>query len=149
MNTKSIFTTIGIIVIAGIIIVAVRGGDNSAGTAKVSDTLETKPMLQITDTKVGTGAEVVNGSKVSVHYTGTLENGTKFDSSRDSGTPFEFTVGIGKVIKGWDEGLIGMKVGGMRKLVIPADLAYGDQSPSPLIPAGSTLHFDVEVVGIK
>jgi peptidylprolyl isomerase len=104
--------------------------------------------LEVTDLTVGMGAEATNGKTVSVHYVGTLENGTKFDSSRDRGTPFEFTLGAGEVIKGWDQGVLGMKVGGKRKLVIPADLAYGNRAIGN-IPANSTLVFEVELLGIK
>jgi FKBP-type peptidyl-prolyl cis-trans isomerase len=110
----------------------------------------TKTMgLKIENDVPGTGAEAVAGKKVSVHYVGTLLNGTKFDSSRDRGEPIEFTLGIGQVIKGWDEGIAGMKVGGKRKLTIPPELAYGSASPSPLIPANSTLVFEVELMGVK
>lgn len=104
--------------------------------------------LEVTDLSVGTGAEATKGKLVSVHYVGTLENGTKFDSSRDRGTPFEFTLGAGQVIKGWDQGVAGMKVGGKRKLVIPADLAYGNRAIGN-IPANSTLVFEVELLGVK
>ena len=104
--------------------------------------------LEVTDLSVGTGAEATKGKLVSVHYVGTLENGTKFDSSRDRGTPFEFTLGAGEVIKGWDQGFAGMKVGGKRKLVIPADLAYGNRAIGN-IPANSTLVFEVELLGVK
>lgn len=105
--------------------------------------------LKIEDTTVGDGAEVKSGDTVSVHYTGTLLDGTKFDSSKDRGQPFEFKVGEGLVIKGWDEGLVGMKVGGTRVLTIPADMAYGDNSPSPLIPAGSALKFEIDLLEVK
>jgi len=105
--------------------------------------------LKIEDVKVGEGNEVKSGDTVSVHYTGTLLDETKFDSSKDRGQPFEFKVGEGLVIKGWDQGLVGMKVGGTRILTIPASLAYGDNSPSPLIPAGSALKFEIELLEIK
>ena len=105
--------------------------------------------LQITTTENGSGPQAKIGNTLNVHYTGTLQNGTKFDSSRDRGTPFEFTLGAGQVIKGWDQGLIGMRKGEKRNLVIPASLAYGNASPSPLIPAGSTLVFEVELLEIK
>ena len=83
--------------------------------------------LKIEDSVVGTGEEAISGKTISVHYTGTLTNGTKFDSSKDRGEPFEFTLGAGQVIKGWDQGFVGMKVGGKRKLIIPSSLGYGEQ----------------------
>ena len=106
--------------------------------------------LQITDEVVGTGAEAVAGKKVTVHYVGTLTDGKKFDSSRDRGTPFTFDLGAGQVIKGWDEGVAGMKVGGKRKLVIPPALGYGNREVgNGLIPANSTLIFEVELLDVK
>jgi FKBP-type peptidyl-prolyl cis-trans isomerase len=104
---------------------------------------------QSEDLVVGTGAEAVAGKKLSMHYVGTLLDGTKFDSSRDRGTPFEFVLGAGMVIKGWDEGIVGMKVGGKRKLTIPSTFAYGAASPSPAIPPNSTLVFEVELLDVK
>ena len=96
----------------------------------------------------GTGDEVKSGDTVSVHYTGTLEDGTKFDSSVDRGTPFEFTVGGGRVIQGWDQGLAGMKVGEKSKLTIPAEMGYGSRDMGT-IPANSNLIFEIEVLEIK
>lgn len=101
------------------------------------------------DLTVGDGAGAKSGDVVTVHYTGTLTDGTKFDSSFDRGEPFKFKVGSGAVIKGWDLGIPGMKVGGSRKLTIPAELAYGEDSPSPLIPANSTLVFEVQLLAIE
>ena len=101
------------------------------------------------DEKVGTGAEAKEGSAVKVHYTGTLKNGTKFDSSRDRNEPFGFTIGKGEVIRGWDKGVTGMKVGGKRKLTIPSDLAYGDKGSPPKIPPKATLLFDIELLEVK
>jgi FKBP-type peptidyl-prolyl cis-trans isomerase len=104
--------------------------------------------LQIEDLQVGTGAEAKPGQTVSVHYTGTLTNGTKFDSSKDRGKPFQFPLGAGKVIKGWDQGVAGMKVGGVRKLTIPPHLGYGDRGAAGVIPGGATLIFEVELLGV-
>ena len=126
---------------------ASSGGDN--GVSNITS-------LQVTDVKVGTGAEATNGKTVSVHYTGWLYNantadhhGTKFDSSRDRNEPFDFPLGAGQVIKGWDQGVAGMKVGGQRTLVIPARLAYGERGAGGVIPPNATLIFDVELVEVK
>src|SRR5436305_73153 len=105
--------------------------------------------LQYMDEKVGNGAAVRAGDVVQVHYTGTLKDGTKFDSSRDRGKPFSFHLGAGRVIKGWDEGVAGMKVGGKRTLVIPAQLGYGARGVPHLIPPNAELRFEVELLAIK
>jgi FKBP-type peptidyl-prolyl cis-trans isomerase len=104
--------------------------------------------LKIEDLTVGTGAEAKKGSTVHVHYVGTLLDGTKFDSSRDRGEPFTFRLGAGMVIKGWDQGVAGMKVGGLRRLTIPSDLAYGDRGYPGVIPPRATLVFEVELVRV-
>ncbi|MGK4579864.1 FKBP-type peptidyl-prolyl cis-trans isomerase [Kitasatospora sp. HPMI-4] len=105
--------------------------------------------LQIRDIKVGDGAEAKAGAVVEVHYVGvTFETGEEFDASWNRNQTFRFPLGAGRVIKGWDQGVQGMKVGGRRELIIPAHLAYGNQSPSPLIPAGSTLIFVVDLLGV-
>ncbi|MEP6870406.1 MAG: FKBP-type peptidyl-prolyl cis-trans isomerase [Anaerolineaceae bacterium] len=105
--------------------------------------------LKYEDTKVGAGATPQTGQRVTVHYTGTLLDGTKFDSSRDRGTPFTFVIGTGSVIKGWDEGVATMKVGGKRNLSIPAALAYGARSPGAGIPPNSDLLFEVELLSVQ
>src|SRR5258708_5294098 len=109
----------------------------------------TEQKLEIVDEVVGNGREAKTGDKVKVHYTGTLTNGEKFDSSRDHNEAFGFTLGKGEVIKGWDDGVVGMKIGGKRKLTIPADLGYGDRGSPPKIGPGATLKFDVELVAIE
>jgi peptidylprolyl isomerase len=108
-----------------------------------------KGKLEMLDMKVGTGAEAKTGNTVKVHYTGTLTNGTKFDSSLDRNEPFSFTLGAGGVIKGWDEGVVGMKVGGKRKLTIPPDMGYGAMGSPPVIPANATLLFEIELLEVK
>ena len=108
--------------------------------------------LQYEDTTIGTGAEAAAGQHVCVHYTGWLYNdgikGAKFDSSKDRGDPFNFGLGAGQVIKGWDEGVQGMKVGGARTLVIPPELGYGARGAGGAIPGNATLMFDVELLGV-
>ena len=104
--------------------------------------------LKYADLEVGAGAQAKAGDIVEVHYTGWLLDGTKFDSSRDSNRPFRFKLGAGQVIKGWDEGVAGMKVGGKRKLTIPPELGYGRQGAGGVIPPGATLIFEVELLGI-
>src|SRR5262249_36660689 len=112
------------------------------------DTKKSESGLQYIDRVVGTGISPSPGKQVTVHYTGTLENGTKFDSSVDRGQPFTFRIGTGAVIKGWDEGVMTMKVGGKRKLIIPPNLGYGSR-PTGKIPPNSTLLFEVELLDVK
>lgn len=129
----------------------VKNVDKVETTGKIEkeNPIKTSSGLQYIDKVAGTGASPQKGQKVIVHYIGTLENGTKFDSSVDRGQPFEFIIGIGQVIKGWDEGVSTMKVGGKRKLIIPPELGYGSQGAGNVIPPNSTLLFDVELLGTK
>jgi FKBP-type peptidyl-prolyl cis-trans isomerase len=105
--------------------------------------------LDMVDTKVGTGTEARAGNSVIVHYVGTLTSGKKFDSSRDRGEGFKFKLGAGQVIQGWDQGVVGMKVGGLCKLTIAPELAYGSRGFPPVIPPDSTLVFEVELLEVK
>jgi len=111
-------------------------------------TTTTASGLQYEDLEVGGGTEASKGNNVSVHYTGWLTNGTKFDSSKDRGDPFSFRLGAGQVISGWDEGVAGMKVGGKRKLTIPPNLGYGARGAGGVIPPNATLVFEVELLGV-
>ena len=123
----------------------------SSKEAEVNDPeLTTTPSgLKYTDEVVGNGAEAKTGQTAVVHYTGWLLDGKKFDSSKDRGQPFSFPLGRGQVIKGWDEGVVGMRVGGKRTLIIPADLGYGARGAGGVIPPNSTLKFEVELLDLK
>lgn len=122
-------------------------------SAAAAETQTLPSGLKYQEETVGTGAEAVPGKTVQVHYTGWLdkggEKGAKFDSSRDRGDPFDFRLGAGQVIKGWDEGVAGMKVGGKRTLIIPAELGYGARGAGGVIPPNATLIFDVELLGVR
>lgn len=123
--------------------------DTSAPTKVTGDGTTTADGLKYWDIKPGTGATATAGQTVTVHYTGWLTNGKKFDSSVDRNEPFQFALGQGQVIKGWDEGVAGMKVGGKRQLHIPATLAYGDRGAAGVIPPGAELIFDVELLKVQ
>lgn len=154
-NTGIIISFIVFFALAGVGIYfgMVKDTTSSGEDANKSTNMTTDSGLQITTTKDGTGETVKNGDTVSMNYTGKLDDGTVFDSNVDPKfnhlTPFEFTLGVGMVIKGWDEGILGMKVGEKRTLVIPSDLAYGDSGIPGTIPGKATLTFDVELLGIK
>ena len=128
----------------------------AAAPATTTTPTDSTQGMKMTDVKEGTGAEAVNGKTVVVHYTGWLydeaapdHKGKKFDSSRDRGDPFDFPLGAGHVIKGWDQGVAGMKVGGQRTLVIPPEMGYGARGAGGVIPPNATLLFDVELLGVK
>lgn len=154
-NTGIIISFIVFFALAGVGIYygMVKDTTNSSENTNKSTNMTTDSGLKITTTQEGTGEAVKNGDTVSMNYTGKLDDGTVFDSNIDPKfnhvTPFEFTLGAGMVIKGWDEGIVGMKVGEKRTLVIPSDLAYGDNGIPGTIPGKATLTFDVELLGIK
>jgi len=122
-------------------------GTAGSGSAPAADTPRADGLV-VTVLKPGSGPAAKSGDTVHVHYVGTLTDGSKFDSSRDRGTPFTFELGKGQVIKGWDRGVVGMQVGELRKLVIPSHLGYGERGHPPVIPASATLVFEVELMGI-
>ena len=119
------------------------------GHAAKEAMVKTSSGLQYADLVVGKGREAQAGETATVHYTGTLVDGTKFDSSKDRNQPFSFPLGAGRVIKGWDEGVQGMKIGGTRKLIIPPDLGYGARGAGTVIPPNATLIFEVELLNLK
>lgn len=122
---------------------------NESSASSEGKEITTSSGLQYIDQVVGTGETAKAGQTVSLHYTGWLTNGKKFDSSVDRGQPFSFRLGVGQVIKGWDEGVQGMKIGGKRKLTIPSNLGYGARGAGGLIPPHATLVFDVELLGVQ
>lgn len=144
-----------LLLIAAVSIPACSEKESKTATGKGVETqiaagaVKTASGLSYTDLVVGTGAVPVSGKKVTVHYTGTLENGKKFDSSLDRGQPFVFRIGAGEVIPGWDEGVISMKVGGKRKLIVPSQLGYGPAGAGGVIPPNATLIFDVELLAAE
>ena len=146
-----------VVAIAATVPVAIAQGTSPPASGQNSSTLDAKVMeLKKIDVKQGNGAEALTGKAVVVHYTGWLHDpgapegkGAKFDSSRDRGVPFGFFLGAGKVIKGWDQGVVGMKVGGQRTLVIPPALGYGERGAGGVIPPNATLIFDVELIEVK
>lgn len=134
-----------LIVLAGSVVAyLISRGSGQAGTETT-----TASGLKIQDLKVGDGASPLPGQTITVNYVGTLENGKEFDSSYRRGKPIDFKIGVGKVIKGWDEGLMGMKVGGKRKLFIPSKLGYGAMGSPPNIPPNANLIFEIELLGVK
>jgi FKBP-type peptidyl-prolyl cis-trans isomerase len=152
---KYIFSKAGVYLIILVFIVPViillLFGNASKQTLAPSATITESKMeeLKIEEMVVGTGDEAVNGKKVTVNYSGTLINGTKFDSSYDRGVPFSFNLGAGEVIAGWDRGVTGMKVGGKRKLTIPSSLGYGATGAGEVIPPNATLIFEVELLKVE
>lgn len=130
-------------------LVALNLDDKELNDMDLENAVETDSGLKYVDIKEGEGESPTPGQTVTVHYTGTLENGKKFDSSRDRNKPFSFKIGVGQVIKGWDEGVASMKVGGQRMLIIPSELGYGTRGAGGVIPPNATLIFDVELLEVK
>lgn len=133
----------------GLMLAGCGGESPQDRAARITEMSQSVTSLQIDDTKVGTGAEAVPGRTVRVHYTGTLLDGTKFDSSRDRAEPFEFRLGAGEVIPGWDEGVKGMRVGGVRELTVPSSMAYGSRGAGDVIPPNAALEFEVELLEVR
>lgn len=148
-NWKNIALIVGFFVLllgASVVLMYQNGpSDNSDN----NNTQNSQKGLVVENVLIGKGKEAVKGSKITVNYTGTLENGTKFDSSYDRKEPFQFVLGGGEVIEGWDTGILGMKEGGKRKLTIPANLGYGENGAPPAIPPNATLIFEVELLKVE
>src|SRR5205085_3230741 len=136
-----------VVFVAGAIFAQTKKADNSSPTKVTGPGTKTADGLQYWDIKVGAGLTASAGQTAKVHYTGWLTDGKKFDSSVDRNEPFGFTLGAGEVIKGWDEGVAGMKVGGKRQLRLPPELGYGSRGAGGVIPPNATLVFDVELLG--
>lgn len=158
MNLKHIIALTASILVSLLLSACGGNANTEAKSVEVATpkTMAAAPSFQKIDTTVGEGATAAEGQTVSVHYTGWLydadaadNRGTKFDSSVDRGRPFEFPLGAGRVIKGWDEGVAGMQVSGKRTLIIPAEMGYGARGAGDLIPPNATLLFDVELLGVK
>ena len=147
MKSFIILFALGVIAL-GVFSYFIFGLNQNAKPATIPEEKTMQKDLKIEDIKEGTGEAVKSGDTILIHYKGTLTDGTKFDSSYDRGEPFETQIGVGRVIEGWDKGVVGMKVGGTRKLTIPPALGYGDQDMG-VIPPNSTLIFEVELVEIK
>lgn len=149
-SSKNIYITIAIVVVlVGSIGLYFFLGRGSSGASGGGSEVTTPSGLRYVDEVVGTGPSPTKGHQVTVNYVGTLENGTKFDSSYDRNQPFSFAIGTGGVINGWDEGVMTMKVGGKRKLIIPPNLGYGSRGMPPKIPGNSTLVFEVELLSVQ
>jgi FKBP-type peptidyl-prolyl cis-trans isomerase FkpA len=154
MKSKLIVGMYSLFVVLVVLTSACTKQEDSISTPPTHEPAAAQPVasvtgLKIEDSKAGTGTVAQDGNSVTVHYTGWLTNGTKFDSSKDRGQPFTFQLGAGQVIKGWDQGVAGMKVGGVRKLTISPNLGYGASGAGDVIPPNATLVFEVELLGVN
>jgi FKBP-type peptidyl-prolyl cis-trans isomerase len=148
-NFKNIFIVAGFLLLVSVLVIVPSLYFGRIERSKNTEMPTISQELKIEDLTVGTGEEAKTGNKVTVNYLGTLLDGTKFDSSYDRKQPFAFNLGQGEVIAGWDRGVVGMKVGGKRKLTIPSDLAYGESGSGDVIPPNSTLVFEVELLKVE
>lgn len=160
MNKSSIFAVVVFIIVAALLLwfgagysakISKESLQNKNKAATIAEETQSKIMenFKIQDIAVGNGAEAKSGDAVTVNYVGTLDDGKKFDSSYDRNQPFSFNLGAGEVIKGWDLGVAGMKIGGKRELTIPPELGYGERGASTVIPPNATLHFTVELLEVQ
>ena len=147
MTRAIAFVIIALVALGALVFIIFRGGGTSTSPG-ITGAVTTPSGLQYIDEIEGTGASPKQGQSVTVHYTGTLQDGTKFDSSVDRGQPYTFKIGTGVVIQGWDEGVLTMKVGGKRRLIVPANLAYG-AAGRPGIPPNAPLTFEIELLGVQ
>ncbi len=151
---KTILIILAVMIVAAGLVYWMLQGSTSNTAPNTNQTTTSNMDLKVEDLTVGNGEEAKNGELVTVNYVGTLDDGTTFDSSYDRNQPFQFVLGAGQVIPGWDQGVLGMKVGGKRRLTIPSSLAYGEagitdpRTGKVIIPQNATLHFDVELLGV-
>jgi peptidylprolyl isomerase len=149
MNSKILARFFLTVLLLGMASAAAFAGKDQSPPEAAGKEVVTPSGVKYVDLRIGEGGEAANGKIVEVHYTGWLENGTKFDSSRDRARPFTFRLGTGDALKGWDEGLLGMKVGGKRKLVIPPELGFGKQGVGSVVPPNAVLLYEFELLAVR
>ncbi len=148
-NQRILWIGIAVLILGTILFAVFRDRIPSSSSSSQGQVITTASGLQYEDLVVGEGVEIQPGQTASVHYVGTLLDGSQFDSSRDRGVPFDFTIGVSSVIQGWHEGIAGMRTGGIRRLTIPPELGYGPAGSPPVIPPNATLIFEVELLEIR
>jgi peptidylprolyl isomerase len=149
MTRAIAFVIIALVALGALVFIIFRSGGSSTSAPATTGAVTTPSGLQYVDEVEGTGASPKQGQNVTVHYTGTLQDGTKFESSLDRGQPYTFKIGTASVIQGWDEGIMTMKVGGKRRLIIPGKLGYGPAGNPPKIPPNATLIFEIQLLGAQ